>query len=124
MKLSPDESMAMIEHLQAEIVELKGLTLRELIVIQGYRAGTPVGEIGRRAGICNSTVAQTACRLRQRGIDIPRGKCGLSIVHPRQTYPRFTATGITPEGCPTTVTSDTQAYADSFLAAMEARDAS
>ena len=99
------------------------LTHREIIIIAGYRAGRSVAEIARKWGVSRSLVTKTAFRLRKNGVYMPFNFTGRSGPNPKKDPPpRFTASGTTPEGCPTSVTSDSQADADAFLAAMEAGD--
>ena len=117
--LSHDEFMAMIEHLESVIADLKGLTFRERAVIAGYRAGTTVSKIARLLGCSRSTVTQTATRLRARGIDLPRARHAGHYTLPNP-HPRYTATGIAPGGGRISVTSDTQEESDADLAAMMA----
>ena len=95
------------------------LTQTEQLVIAGYVARTPVAVIGVQVNLRPQSVVSLATRLRKRGHHLPYYK---PVKIPRPPAPRFRATGITPEGCPTTVTADTQAVADAGLAAMEAED--
>ena len=97
------------------------LTLTERTIIVGYCAGTPIAEIGVQVKLQSESVVSLATRLRKRGYYLPYYK-PVSDSPRRVPPPRFTASGITPEGCPTTVTADTQADADAGLAAMEAED--
>ena len=119
--LSPDESMAVIEHLESVIADLKGLTFRERVIIAGYREGILVKEIADRAGCSPAMVMQTACRMRQRGIDLPRAVRSGTYTPPTK-HPRYTVSGVTDMGHRIEVTSDSQADSDAHLAAMVADD--
>ena len=96
------------------------LTPTEQLIIAGYGAHTPVAVIGVQVNLRPESVVSLATRLRKRCYYLPYHKP--VNVNPRPKAARFTAAGITPEGCPTTVTADTQAQADAGLAAMEAGD--
>lgn len=69
----------------------------EAKIVEGYRAGRPLAEIAAEVGYCPHYVAQTATRLRKRGVGIPRryGKRGIPLAPFQERWAELSAQGVT-----------------------------